>query len=79
MVLETSMKRKHYYAKILGIMDFYKEICGTGKSYVEIKSVMESIERNSSTTKRITTYLRTSMTTTTTRLRNLTLISIEGG
>jgi len=67
------------------IMDFYKEICDMGKSFEEIKSVIErvlvipvssaSAERSFSTMRRIKTYLRTSMTTM--RLHNLALISIE--
>ncbi|XP_022174917.1 zinc finger MYM-type protein 1-like [Myzus persicae] len=63
----------------------YKEICDMGKSFEEIKSVIEcvlvipvssaSAERSFSTMRRIKIYLRTSMTTT--RLHNLALISIE--
>jgi len=53
-------------------MNFYKEICDVGKSFEEIKSVIErvlvipvssvSAERNFSTMRRIKTYLRISMT-----------------
>ncbi|XP_008179863.1 uncharacterized protein LOC103308380 [Acyrthosiphon pisum] len=67
------------------ISQSYDEICDIGKSFEEIKSVIErvlvipvssaSAERSFSSMRRIKTYLRTSMTTT--RLHNLALISIE--
>lgn len=73
------------YLGYKNIIDFYKDICDMGKSFEEIKSIIEhvlvipvsspSAERSFLTMRRIKTYLRTSMTTT--RLYSLALISIE--
>jgi hypothetical protein len=71
-VLSQCRLAKNMYIGCKNIKNFYKEICDMGKSFEEIKSIIErvlvipvssaSAERCFPTKRRIKTYLRTSMT-----------------